>query len=117
MNRFTQWCFKIGLWCGLIMLISAVFITAGELGAHVVDPLLPLAGRTVAIFGVGFIWIGLFLLVAAIVQLSRTWTTLSKTAKVVSVLGLGTGTFVSAYIFFWLFEEQSPPTGATRLEN
>jgi hypothetical protein len=102
MNRFTVWCFRVGLCCGVFALISALAIAAHELGLRPPLALRSFAERSFVFFGLAFMWLGIILLVAAIVRLRNSWSQLSKSVKVVSVLGLGASTFLGAYVFHWL---------------
>lgn len=103
MNTVTKLLFRIGLACGLIALISALAVIPSELGSPVLAGFRDSAERLFSIFGLAFMWIGLALLIAAVVWLWRTWSEISDTTKIVSVLGLLAGTFAGAYVFHWLF--------------
>lgn len=103
MNIVTKLLFRIGLACGLIAVFSALALIPSELGYSVLAGFRDSAEQLFSIFGLAFMWIGLALLVAAVVWLWRSWSKISDTTKVVSVLGLLAGTFVGAYVFHWLF--------------
>jgi hypothetical protein len=78
-------------------------VIPSELGSPLLAGFRDVAETLFSIFGLAFMSIGLALFTAAIVWLARTWSQLSDATKVVSVLGLLAGTFVSAYVFHWLF--------------
>ena len=103
MNAFTRWCYRIGLACGLLALLSAFVVIPFELGVPLPEALHTVAERTFSIFAPIFMFIGMVLLIAAIVWLRKSWRHLSKATKVVSVLGLFASTFVGAYVFHWIF--------------
>jgi len=105
MNLFTRWCYRIGLVCGAIALLSALTVIPFELGVRLPEVLRKIAEQAFLIFGLAFMWLGIVLLVAAIAWLMSSWSRLSKSVKVVSVLGLGASTFLGAYIFHWLFPD------------
>jgi hypothetical protein len=103
MNMFTRLCYRVGLACGAIALIAALALIPTELGSPVLAGVRDIAERLFSVFGLAFMWIGLVLLLAAIVWLKKAWPQLSDTAKMVSILGLLAGSFASAYAFHWLF--------------
>lgn len=103
MNLFTRWCYRIGLVCGALALLSALVVIPFELGVSLPEALRKTAEQTFLIFGLAFMWLGIVLLIAAIALLRSSWSRLSKSVKVVSVLGLGASTFLGAYVFYWLF--------------
>lgn len=103
MNTFTRLCCRVGLACGAIALVAALALIPTELGSPVLAGVRDGAERLFSIFGLAFMWIGLVLLIAAIVWLRSEWSQLSGTVRLVSVLGLLAGSFASAYAFHWLF--------------
>jgi hypothetical protein len=87
----------------MLALLSALILIPFELGTTLPVSLRVIAEKIFTIFGLAFMWLGIVLLIAAIVWLRRTWSQLSKATKVISVLGLFASSFAGAYIFHWLF--------------
>src|SRR5229473_5981170 len=98
MRSFARWCYRIGLVCGAIALLSALAIILFQYGAMLPVALRKFAEQTFLIFGVAFMWLGVLLLISAVAWLRSSWSDLSKSVKVVSVLGLGASTFLGAYL-------------------
>jgi len=105
MTRLVSWCYRIGLASGVLALGSALLIVLYELGFALPATAREVAERAFLVFGLAFMWLGGVLLIAAIVWLTRSWPRLSRSVKVVSVLGLGASTFLGAYVFHWLIPD------------
>jgi hypothetical protein len=107
MNTFIKWCYRIGLVCGVIALVSA--LAAITIDAGQPSPGFPhnFAEQTFAVSGNLFMWLGIVLLISAVGRLRKSWYRLSTPTKAVSVLGLFAGTFLGAYLFYWLFRDDA----------
>jgi len=102
MNSIVRWFFRVGLWCGVAAVVFALITITEDLGFALPVPLRDLCERALTIFGLAFMWLGILLLFAAILDIRNRWPRLSKAEKVVCVLGLGMSTFAGAYIYHWL---------------
>jgi NhaP-type Na+/H+ or K+/H+ antiporter len=111
MNPFIKWCYRIGLVCGAIALVSALVVIAMDAGKSPAALPHNFAEKTFSVSGNLFIWLGVVLLVSAIGRLRQSWHRLSTQTKAVSVLGLLVGTFFSAYLFYWLFRDDANQVG------
>jgi hypothetical protein len=103
MNTFTRLCYRIGLVCGVVALLSALALVPAEFGSSALAGFHSTAEQLFRIFGLAFMWIGFVLLIAAVIWLAKTWSRLGDATKIVSVIGLLAGSFASAYLFHWLF--------------
>lgn len=103
MNQFTRWCYRLGLTCGALSLVSALAVIPFEFGMPIPDVLHTIAVQVFSVVAPAFMGLGVVLLIAAIVWLRSTWPRLSMATKVVSVLGLLASTFAGAYVFHWIF--------------
>jgi len=106
MNVFTKWCFRVGLvsFVGIVVLQLIGMGVNGFEARRFLQSGSALLTVAQLLFEV-FIWMGIVLLVEAIVWLSRNWRRLSKPTKVGSVLGLAVGSIFSSYIFHWLIPD------------
>jgi NhaP-type Na+/H+ or K+/H+ antiporter len=111
MNTFIKCCYRIGLVCGAVALVSALVVIAIYIGQSSSTFPHNLAEQTFAVSGNLFMWLGILLLISAIGRLRKSWHRLSTPTKAVSVLGLLAGTFVSAYLFYWLFRDNENQVG------
>ena len=110
MNTFIKWCYRIGLVCGAIALVSALLIPIDAGKSSRAFPHNS-AEQTFVVSGNLFMWLGVVLLISAIGRLRKSWHALSTQTRAVSVLGLLVGTFASAYLFYWLFRDDANPVG------
>jgi hypothetical protein len=103
MDSVTRFCLRIGLVSGAIALLSASIVLLYEFGIPVSATLRDSSEQCFQVFGLAFMWLGIVLLITAIDRLWRAWPYLSSAERLVSVLGLGAGMFIAAYIFHCVF--------------
>ena|SRR5215831_10663847 len=114
MNIFTKICFWFGIACFLAAI--AVQVVMMVQGASIEDfyrsdsSVLTVVGLLVD----GCMWVGVILLVEAVVWLGRNWQHLHQSTKVLSVLALLCTSIFGSYIFHYLIprlqSEQSSGT-------
>jgi drug/metabolite transporter (DMT)-like permease len=106
MGSISRWCYRIGLTCGALAIVSALALLTLNYYLPRSESLQEIVEKTFLILGNAFMWLGIILLIFSIVWLRNSWAALSKSAKVLCVLGLGAGTFVAAYVFYWAVQRE-----------
>jgi uncharacterized membrane protein YozB (DUF420 family) len=101
--RASHFFYRAGLVSGAIALLCGLIAIPSEFGVTTFVGLNDMAPQIFTVSSVVFICIGLLLWLTAVAMLSRHWSQISQSTKIVSIAGLLIGTFLAAYVFHWLF--------------
>jgi divalent metal cation (Fe/Co/Zn/Cd) transporter len=113
MDAFIKWCYRIGLVAGAVALVSALITLIGARKSSAGSQQ-NYGEQIFMVCGNLFMWLGFVLLISAIGRLRKSWHRISTQTKVVSVLGLMAGTFLSSYLFYWLFRDDRMESSGSR---